>query len=376
MKKNKILLVVPEISGGGAEKVMCLLARHLDKTKFTITLIVFGCQDQCFQAIKDVTVVFLGKKNMWGFFKVILSLRSIIDSYHPEVVLSFLYYSNISVTLAQALSFNKPKLILSARNYNEVGASRFKFLKLYLLKYAYTKADMVIANAEKLNYLLREENKDKSEKFLTIYNPIDTHEIDVKSQEGVEDYVPRNNNFPRIITVGRLEKQKRQDILLAAISEILHSYNIPINLLIMGEGSLKRKLIILAKSLGIENNVDFIGFKLNPYPLIKQSDIFVLSSDHEGFPNVLLEAMACGTPVISTDCNSGPNEIITDGQDGLLVPVGDSTTMAKKIVQLLSDENTRKLFAEKGLQKANKFSVKSIIPQYEKAILNVIGEDK
>ncbi len=139
-------------------------------------------------------------------------------------------------------------------------------------------------------------------------------------------------------------------------------------LIILGEGILRKELEILASKLNINKCVDFVGFKFNPYAWIAKADIFVLSSDFEGLPNVVIEAMACGTPVISTDCASGPNELITNGKNGILVPTVDENALAEAMGTLLRNENLRKKFSKRARKRAEDFRIEKIIPQYEELL--------
>ncbi|MHA1410840.1 MAG: glycosyltransferase, partial [Candidatus Odinarchaeia archaeon] len=125
------------------------------------------------------------------------------------------------------------------------------------------------------------------------------------------------------------------------------------------------KLESLALELSINKLVDFVGFKSNPYSWIAKADLFVLASDTEGFPVVILEAMACGVPIISTDCLSGPNEIITNGKNGILVPVDNEKVLKDQMLNLLNDQNLRKMFSIEGKKRAENFRIEKILQEYE-----------
>ncbi|GAH75207.1 unnamed protein product [marine sediment metagenome] len=140
----------------------------------------------------------------------------------------------------------------------------------------------------------------------------------------------------------------------------------PCRLVILGEGDEEQALNKLAADLDISNDVAFLGFQNNPFSFIAHSNIFALSSHWEGFGNVIIEAMACSVPVISTNCPYGPNEIITDGVNGLLVPVGDTHAMAEAIAKLLKDEPLRERLAEEGKKRAEDFKVEKMVAEYEK----------
>ena len=124
--------------------------------------------------------------------------------------------------------------------------------------------------------------------------------------------------------------------------------------------------------MGIAEKVDFLGFQKNPYKFISKSNIFVLSSIQEGFPTVIIEAMACGVPVISTDCKAGPNEIIENRENGLLVPVGDEKSLAEAILQLLNSKALREKFSREGRNIAEYFTIEKSVKEYENIFKEIL----
>nr|WP_272499985.1 glycosyltransferase [Chromohalobacter moromii] len=168
-----------------------------------------------------------------------------------------------------------------------------------------------------------------------------------------------------VLHVGRLDVQKNQALLLSAFSLAVNS--VPnLKLVILGEGEEKKNLEELASELGVKDSVDFVAFQDNPYPYYKAADLFVLSSDWEGFGNVIVEALACGTPVISTDCPGGPRTILANGKYGVLVPCGDAERLSSEIVSHVS--NVDKWNFEELKMRANEFTVETVAKKYLEAI--------
>ena len=169
-----------------------------------------------------------------------------------------------------------------------------------------------------------------------------------------------------ILAAGRLHVSKDFPTLLRAFS--LVRKEIPSRLVILGEGEKRKELEDLAQELGIRKDHDLPGFVENPYKYMKHATVFVLSSQWEGFGNVLVEAMACGCPVISTDCPSGPREILRDGEYGVLVPPKDSEKLAQGILRVLENQDLRRELSEKGKKRALDFTVDRAVEEYVKLV--------
>ena len=173
--------------------------------------------------------------------------------------------------------------------------------------------------------------------------------------------------LPVVLAVGKLIARKDFSVLLTAFARLLARR--PARLVVLGEGRLRHKLLALAKELRLEECVDFPGFQENPYAFLAKADLFVLSSRNEALPTVLIEAMACGCPVVSTDCPFGPREILEDGRLGPLVPVGDAVALAAAMARVLDEPPSRGPLRER----ASFFSVERAVDQYEQLLLGEAG---
>ncbi|PKP59294.1 hypothetical protein CVT91_06945 [Candidatus Atribacteria bacterium HGW-Atribacteria-1] len=156
--------------------------------------------------------------------------------------------------------------------------------------------------------------------------------------------------------------------------KLVRENGINANLIIIGEGIERANLENLAEDLGLGDCVIMPGFKENPYKYIKNSNLFVLSSILEGHPLVLSEAMACGVPVISTRCPSGPDETITDDVNGILVPMRDKKALSDAMINLLKDRSIAERLAKEGIKRARDFDLKKIVKEYEKVLIDVISK--
>jgi len=364
--KKKLIFVISSLACGGAERVVVNLINHLDRNKYKLLLVIFENKLDLQRDLDfAVRIVCLNKKSRWDFLKIIFKLRKIICDYKPDSVISFLQYTNIVTVLSTLFQIRNYTLIISERNYPRkyLANIRLGYLKRWLMNLTYKKSDKIIAVSKAIKKVLEEDFGIPPEKIKVVYNPIPLEEVIFKSQKGIEHPFFKDENAQVIISAGRLVKQKRYDRLLRAFS-LIRKYQKTARLIILGKGILKRELENLALQLDINNVVSFVGYKDNPYAWMSKADIFVLSSAYEGFPNVLIEAMACGVPVISTDCPSGPREIITNGKNGILVPVGDERKLAEAILDLLSDEKKRKRFSAAAKKRVQDFEVKKIVSQY------------
>jgi glycosyltransferase involved in cell wall biosynthesis len=197
-------------------------------------------------------------------------------------------------------------------------------------------------------------------KIKVIYNPQPIKKIRKLATEApAVELCPDRKS---IITVGRLVDEKDHVTLIRAFEKVRK--RIKSRLYIIGDGPNREKLESLAESLDVADDVIFLGWQSNPFAILKQAELFILSSHFEGFGNVIVEAMVCGLPIVSTDCPSGPSEILKDGKAGLLVPVKDSDSLANAITKLLTDQQAYEEYSRKSLNRVNDFDVSLIAKEY------------
>ena len=197
----------------------------------------------------------------------------------------------------------------------------------------------------------------------TIYNPVVSADLDRKARESPHHPWLDDRPCPVILAIGRMRKVKDFSTLLRAFARLLVQR--PARLIVLGEGRLRPTLRSLAQELGVAEQVDFPGFKENPYAFLARADLFVLSSRNEALPTVLIEAMACGCPVVSTDCPFGPREILEGGRLGPLVPVGDAEALAEAMDRTLDDPPDPDPLRER----ASFFNVEHAVERYEELLL-------
>ena len=229
---------------------------------------------------------------------------------------------------------------------------------LRLLKALFPVADGIVAVSQGVADDLIERNPNISSKVTTIYNPVVRPQIVEQSQTPAEHVWFSHGVAPVVLSVGRLATAKDHVTLLKAFALVLLRRRV--RLVILGDGPERETLLELAERLQLSEHVYLPGFKVNPFTYMSKAGVFVLSSRYEGFPNVLVQAMACGTPVVSTDCRSGPREILEDGKWGPLVPVGDWRAMAQAILETLDNP----IPSEQLISRASTYSADVSIDRY------------
>lgn len=378
-KMKKVFFLIPTLGGGGAERVMFYLLKSVDRSKFIPSLILFERDGELLlQLPSDINIMVLkSDKNIlwriWGFTWFILASRFslLAKTEKPDVVVSFMWYANLIALMARLFSRIDYRVIVSERYGLTVSyeGKLIEFLRRIIIHFIYPRSDSIIVNSKEMGRQLIQKFGIPQNKVAIIYNPIDICRVTEFSKEKV-DRLWHKEKIPIIIGIGRLTPQKGFSYLIKTIHKVSEE-GVPCSLIILGQGKEERELKNLVIELEMESKIFFLGFQQNPYKYLAHSSIFILSSLYEGFPNVLLEALALGKPCIATRCPTGPDEIITDEVDGLLIPPADEDALAVAIKRLLVDEELRKKLGEAGRRRAEDFKVDKIVKQYEDVIQRV-----
>lgn len=374
MKRKKILFFIYQLGDGGAARTILNIANHLDQTTFEpiiVTLNYKGNYEHYLHA--DIPLVKLNTKRLRS---AIFPLAKLIRHEKPHIVFSTIpNYSTIAI-LAKLLSFTKTKIIVREAAYLGGNLKENTSLLIYGLLYRFASRVVALSNGVKKNLQMR--YKVNPHKIHVIYNPIDLDKINDQMNTGkiAEEHEQLfQTNRKVIITAGRLVKEKDQQTLIKAFAKVRKQ--IDSDLIILGEGPLKKTLQQLAEELDISAHVHFLGFLENPYIYFNRSDVFVLSSISEGFGHVLVEALATKTLVVSTDCKPGSDEVLNNGEYGMICQVGHAQEMAEKIIQSLQASKEEKAARiTHGYARANEFSARAIVEQYEDVFTNVIDANE
>jgi len=364
-KRVDIALFVPSLRGGGAERVMVNLARGFSEQGYKVDLVLQRAEGPFLSKVPDeVRIVDLRTKRMaLALFPLISYLRR----EKPRSLLAAMTHTNIVALLARKLARVETRVVVSEHNTISIISHTSKTLRSRFLpliaKRLYYWADAVIAVSKGVADDFAEFLKFPREKIRVIYNPVVTPEILEKAEEPLEHPWFKPGEPPVILGVGALTKQKDFPTLIHAFALVRRER--PARLVILGKGEERPRLEALVRELDLEKDVALPGFVDNPYKYMKHAAVFVLSSRWEGLPTVLIEAMACGTPVVTTDCPSGPREILEEGKYGALVPVGDARELAKAIMKALVDTSQREIIKAKLYE----FSLESAVGKYMDVLL-------
>lgn len=384
---RRVQLLINSLGGGGAEKQVSYLLQNDVAQK------VFILENQVDYDIPQNKINLLFKCN-WPkalkYFKFLLigpfKLASNIEK--DDIVLSFLEISNF-INILCSILFKKHKAVVSVRispsfyDHKPLG-----FLFKFLIKKLYPCAHLITTNSEVGRQELIQMLGVKPEKIHTIRNAIDIDRVINLSREEVfykSDYI-------NLVTIGRLSQQKNYISLLPIFARLKKEHNLKIRLFILGDGPLKSSLENLATLLDLEtsddfqnpSDINFLGFQINPYKFVGKDNIFILCSLYEGLPNVLIEAMACGAPIISSDCNTGPRELLDPNnlskvnklrkaEFGYLLPVDCPQTNCKDtwvegLLEFIRDQEARKIYSEKGVERSKFYSVPNVIGDWNKLL--------
>ena len=368
----KIYFLIPSLEKGGIERSLSRISKGLIERGWEVVVLTSEVSEEgksYFEnSVKFIIVNTLFKKQnsiAFQFLKNIIlffKFKKIINENGVDLVLAA---KNLPMAvLLKKYSKSEFKLFLreavnpftAAKNQRSYINSK---LVIFLKKKLYPYADKIIAISEGVKKSLVDQLKMSPNKIDVIYNPAGDERIIELSKEKVEkNYF--NNNF-NIINIGRLTKQKDHITLLKAMKIVLKK--VQCNLIIIGEGSERDNIYKFIQDNDLESNVNLIGYKSNPWKYLSRSDLFVLSSIWEGFGNVIVESMMLGVPVISSDCNSGPSEILDEGKYGDLFEIRDYHKLSELILkEFNSSESKKKL--NLGLQRSNNFSINEISKKY------------
>lgn len=355
----KICFLVPSLVAGGAERVITLLANYWADKNHQVCIITLNHPKKSpfYPLSQKIELVQLNLLKDWNsifmpllFFQQTIAVVKAVRSKNPDSLIAFLDITIFVALLARP--FIKAKVIVSERGNPYLSETNAVLKKANNFLYKYS--NHIVLQTQQIARTFPAHLK---KKITVISNPI------IKPTQTLAAY-EANNTENYLVSMGRLVKLKGYDLLIKAFASVA-TQNPNWTLIIIGEGEEKSQLKKLCIDYGVEEKVKFTGRLSQPAPILAQANIYVLASRYEGFPNALCEAMATGLPCIATRCQFGPEEIIEDGVNGILIEVDDEEALCKALTLLMRSPLSRKKLGEQALTITERFGLPKIAAQWE-----------
>lgn len=361
-RRVKLLLTTSDLVGRGAEREFSNLLARLDRRRFELHACYWRKRFD-YPSPDDVPRTILHKTQPWHTPRTIRRFASLIDDFRPDVIFSQLHYVNLVTGSALRRCRHRPAWL--CRLTNNPGREMPGWLGVWARRVL--PQATVLGCCDGVRRALGEMLDSPQNQTATAWNVVDLAAV---QRAAAEPPAPQFTKRPGVFTVvhaGQFHPQKNQHMLLEAFARFR---GLPAELWMLGRGGLEAPLKAHAERLGIADQVRWCGHVANPFAVFRQADVCALSSDYEGLPNVLIEAMACGTPVVSTRCPYGPEELVEHGVQGLLTPVGDAQALARALAALAADEPRRRSMGQAAADRMTQmFDIDRVVAQYEQMFL-------
>jgi glycosyltransferase involved in cell wall biosynthesis len=371
----KLLAVLSSLMGGGAERQMTLMLRHLDRDRFDPTLcLLSGAEDdyRC-EVPPHVRVVDLGKRSASDIAKVTWRLSRLLASDEYGLTVSRVDYTNaLSVAAARLSGTHVPVVVVEdSVQSRELAGRPDRRLRAAIVRSTYRHATAIVAPTAGVKSEVLRSVPGLPIPVVVIPNMVDLEAVRSAAIDDVR-HPFASEPVPLAVAVGRLDRSKGFDVLLRALARL--NERTTCNLALLGRGGELDALQSQAASLGLTDRVHFAGFVDNPFAWMRRADVVICSSRWESFGNVLIEAMALGKPVVSTDAPYGPRYLVENGVSGLVGRVDDPTDLARMIQIVLSDRTLSSRLGEGARQRAEAFDAATVTARFEELFRVTVGE--
>lgn len=362
-QRRRVLFLIPSLEGGGAERVFSLLLRHLDRSRFEPHLAVLQAQGTYLRDIPDDVTVHDLKVSRVRY--ALPSILRLAWSLRPQALLSTLGHLNLALILAKPLLPPGSRLLVrQAVIASSVLPEETQHPRMWewFYRHFYGRADKIICLSDSMVDDMVQHFGLPREKLVRIYNPVDAERVQELARVGSTPY---SGPGPHLVAAGRLARQKGFDVLLDAMPVVLERFP-GARLTILGEGPLRSSLAEQASRLNLTEAVRFPGFEQAPWRYLKHADLLVLSSRYEGLPNILLEALALGTPVVATDCPGAIREVHDCDERLAVVPPENPAALGQAIISACEKGRTGCESQEQLRERMGRFSLQQALNEYGK----------
>ena len=374
--RRRVCFVLPSLNGGGAERAAVHIVNALNPIVWDRSMYLFERSGPYLSDVDPAVALAAGpagasRAGRWA------ALRRYLRERNPEIIMSFLsYFSVLSAARAARIGarvvFNQQtpmSAFLTDADYAWRHPWHRRAFSL-VIRIGYRLADAIVTTSAGVSDDLVNQFGVRRERIRVVHNPVDLDAVRAAAAEPLDAGVQARWNAPTIVAAGRLADAKNYPLLLDAMALLRRT--IPAQLFVLGEGELEAPLREQIARLGLSDAVALCGFQKNPWKYIARADAFALTSRYEGFGNVLIEAMACGVPVVATS-SPGTKEIVTAGADGLLVEQHEPAAVAAALERVLTDDAFRRRLADGARRSAERFALPVIADAYDRAFGAVLS---
>lgn len=373
MPRRKICFVLPSLNGGGAERAAVQILNGLDADRWDRSMFLFAREGPYLADVHpSIRIAAADTQSRWRRWN---ALRSFIAAERPEIVMAFLSF--FSVLSAARVANTRAKVIfnlqtpmsefLTDADYQwRRGGHKTAFSAVTRVGYGAT--DLIVATSQGVAKDLTSAFGVEPDRIRVIPNPVDLDRVRASRGDAVDEPLLPPGDGPLIVAAGRLAEAKNYPLMIESLAALRQ--DVPARLCILGQGELEPALRQLIAARGLSNAVSLAGFQSNPWSYIARADVFLLTSRYEGFGNVLIEAMACGVPVVAT-ASPGTRDIVTNGVDGFLVEPHTADRVAAALRRVLSDAGVRGAMGEAAIDAAERFAAPHVIERYDRAFASL-----
>jgi glycosyltransferase involved in cell wall biosynthesis len=381
-ERRRVLFAIGSLACGGSERQLLGILKNLDRTQFEPHLYLLNRTGDFLEDVPDdVSVTAFSDLPRSGYYfpgrimrQQIAHLTNHLESLKPHAVYdrAFLLPLVTAPATKRACVPRVSTIVSDPHRALQFSVKRFRRFKRAILHRACQQATRVVAVSAGVRQAAIDYYGISENKVEMISNGFEFDEIEAQATDGKTEIARQEDAF-HIVSVGRLQHEKDLETLISAVAQVSRQQPTrKLQVTLVGEGPSRSNLEQLATASGLDDVVQFVGYQSNPFAWMKAADLFCMTSKYEGMPNVLVEAIICGVPVISTDCPHGPHEILDGGRLGGLVPVGDSNALANSICDVMDNPNTAKQKAKSAkISIMERYSMPSSVKQLESLLLDL-----